>query len=229
MPLHLDPLAAGAALAICLRTKSLASAIARSSVLLFWISVALLAYMAVTTGGLFYWHWGPLWQVAGYAALAMAGATAIALAVKRYEQHRPSWLRTPLLVWFGKYSYAIYVFHVWFDTVARRYDLHPSQNQPILESALLTFGVYSLCQLTITSGAAWVSWNLLEKHALSLKRYFEIRVDGSNATTEERPIEAPSEQPRGLSVEHDSNSDVCGITGRVPTQETEPVRDRGLP
>jgi peptidoglycan/LPS O-acetylase OafA/YrhL len=74
----------------------------------------------------------------------------------------------PVLMWLGKYSYALYILHVPLAFLVLRPDLPGLSSTPLfaqLELFVLYFGV------CITS--AFLSWHLYEKHFLKLKRYFQ--------------------------------------------------------
>jgi peptidoglycan/LPS O-acetylase OafA/YrhL len=77
----------------------------------------------------------------------------------------------PVLCWVGKYSYAIYIFHFpaklfWFGHITLPFDSNNAREQ--IELLISNFiGVLLLATI-----AAYVSWNLLERPFLSLKRYF---------------------------------------------------------
>lgn len=174
-PLRIDPLVAGATLAICVRMFPGHRAVAVCCRLFLILSSLLLVFMAIPNRGFFYWSWSPLRQAVGYGALAMACACAIGFSLTSHSSH--VWnvlLRSSLLVSFGKYSYAIYVFHQWFDATARNLQIHPSQ-MPSLWSPVLSLTLYSAVQLAVSWCAAQITWNVLEKHALALKRHFETR------------------------------------------------------
>ena len=73
----------------------------------------------------------------------------------------------PVLRWFGKYSYALYVLHVPVAYMILRSKISWLSSVPAyaeIELLLLYLGV------CIT--AAFLSWHLYEKHFLTLKRYF---------------------------------------------------------
>jgi peptidoglycan/LPS O-acetylase OafA/YrhL len=74
---------------------------------------------------------------------------------------------------FGKYSYCIYLWHLPFAHIMQfRLDMVPRRFPLVFGSQL--FGQI-LCYAFLIAwslGAAWLSWNLFEKHFLKLKRYF---------------------------------------------------------
>jgi len=65
----------------------------------------------------------------------------------------------------GKYSYAIYIFHRFFDPYIERF-LVPVH--PIWLSIWLTIILFCF----ISYGIAWLSWHVFERHFLKLKRFF---------------------------------------------------------
>jgi len=169
-PLRIDPLMSGAILAAALREPSGARTVATWSRRLLPVAAAAVAVIGVQGAGYYYWEWSATEQATGYAALAITFACCLGLAVTRASAATSnSVLRAPVLLFFGKYSYAIYVFHVWFDTLARRHGLHPTETVGAPGLLLPAILLYSAAQLALASAAALVSWNLMEKHMLALK------------------------------------------------------------
>ncbi len=73
----------------------------------------------------------------------------------------------PVLRWFGKYSYALYVLHVPIAYWILRSDVPFLSSIEILAEVELFLLYFGACTL-----AAFLSWHLYEKHFLKLKRYF---------------------------------------------------------
>lgn len=104
----------------------------------------------------------------GYTFIAL-GSAALIVMLTTYSGKNPiRWVfRSPVLAFFGKYSYAIYLFHMIPLLILQRL---------FEESALDGVGywmIFNITSLFIPIGMALVSWNLLEKRMLDLKRYFE--------------------------------------------------------
>jgi peptidoglycan/LPS O-acetylase OafA/YrhL len=78
---------------------------------------------------------------------------------------------TPWLRFFGKYSYALYVFHYmmmsWFERIVPMDRLKDR-----LGSFVVAVAVRMVVCTALSLVAALLSWHLLEKHFLHLKRYF---------------------------------------------------------
>ena len=115
-------------------------------------------------------------QLFGYTLLALCCATLVTTAAVGDERGRPTVLGR-FLCWaplrsFGKYSYAIYIFHQL---------IHKLLGEPWL---LATFGthpaahvvfLYSLTIGLVSFSAAFLSYHLFEKHFLALKYLFAPR------------------------------------------------------
>jgi peptidoglycan/LPS O-acetylase OafA/YrhL len=110
--------------------------------------------------------------VAGFTLLALAFAAILVIAAAAGPDPRVGWLRG-LLVWpplrsVGRYSYAMYIFHVpialaWSESLLGV--LSPlGSSRPVVFAIAVALASYA---------AGFASYHLLEKHALALKRYFE--------------------------------------------------------
>lgn len=104
-------------------------------------------------------------------AIFFASVIVCAVAAPKGSSTAAAW-NSKFLRFFGKYSYAMYVF---------QYPLIPSM-APILTAELLSersgsvfLGrlLYVILMTTVATGSAVVSWHVLEKRALKLKRHFE--------------------------------------------------------
>jgi peptidoglycan/LPS O-acetylase OafA/YrhL len=74
----------------------------------------------------------------------------------------------PVLRWFGKYSYALYILHLPIAILLFRSDISWLTSQTKLAQLELFF-IYFGCSIL----SAFLSWHLYEKHFLKLKRYFQ--------------------------------------------------------
>ena len=166
---RIDTLLFGAIAAIALRDARVRS---RLSTLIPYI-----AFAAVIALGAFGYPYGflpfegPTMVVAGYSVLGILfAAVMFAIATGAAGRRLPGLLCTAPARWFGKYSYAIYIFH-WpvaqgVRAVADRFPFFRApQAAPV--------ACYFVIVLATTSAAAWISWHCFESRFLRLKRYFE--------------------------------------------------------
>jgi peptidoglycan/LPS O-acetylase OafA/YrhL len=166
---RMDALVLGAAAAVLLRERAIASWVDRSGVRLGLGAAALFVIGGVVTRG--YPRAGLMTQTLGYSLLAVVFTVLVVLAV-RAEAHGSPLARA--LSWaplrsVGKYSYAMYIFHS---------PLHLSVGAPLFEKLhsgpvstslnLLYFAVMAV----VTYLAGLCSYHLIEKHFLALKRHF---------------------------------------------------------
>ncbi len=129
-------------------------------------AIGVLALVAFRNGG-FVPYENFLTAVGGYSALGVVFAVFIYAGaigtgtVARSMSH-------PLLCWFGRYSYALYIFH---PPLVFTYQ---AVVDPRLRFSSLTAGLIRFLVITlISSGMAWLSWVALESRFLKLKKYFE--------------------------------------------------------
>jgi peptidoglycan/LPS O-acetylase OafA/YrhL len=168
---RMDALALGGVAAAALRIpdwreKMLATSnrLLVSSGLLFAIS------MAVTRG---FWTGTPAGATVGYTLVAACFALLLLAIVSAEALASSTWVRIfrihPLRA-LGKYSYAMYVFHKpVHDFVGRSalIALDFDVSQSILWST-----IYMVIVTALTFAVAFVSWHVLERHFLRLKRFF---------------------------------------------------------
>jgi peptidoglycan/LPS O-acetylase OafA/YrhL len=107
----------------------------------------------------------------GFTFLAL-GAGGLIVMLTTYAENNPiRWLfRNRVLSFFGKYSYAIYIFHripiLFLEELFKKN----------LNSGFPAWFLFIIAALATPIMMALISWNLLENPILNLKRYFEYRV-----------------------------------------------------
>jgi peptidoglycan/LPS O-acetylase OafA/YrhL len=175
LPARLDPLAAGALLATLVRTARGAELVLRSAKPVALGSLALL--LGIAGWNLLARPLGsplpPLAlnvQVAGYPAIALLAAAVVVMAITAGEGSYVQRLltSTPLRS-LGRYSYAIYLFHVPLRDAMRSRFLSTGSLPLVFGSQILAQLAVILVGLSLTYLLAIVSWHAYEKHFLGLK------------------------------------------------------------
>ncbi len=197
LPGHLDPIVLGALLAVAVDDGR--GAIAR---LASWAPVAAIAsagvvlVLMVARGGL-----SPVDRpvvLFGFTPIAVLGAALVlwALAAPAGSLTVRVLASAPLR-FFGRYSYAMYVFHLLIALT-----LVAGRGGEFLRTAggSQVFGnvLFSVTATALTAGAAWLSWQLWEQHFLRLKRFFPYERDVRRPAARDAasPADAPlQEQP----------------------------------
>jgi peptidoglycan/LPS O-acetylase OafA/YrhL len=170
---RVDALALGALAALVPRDAGIARAIRP------WIRPATIASLA---GVVLIAAWTksfprahPLVQTAGYSLLAVLFAVLVLVAAtspERLGRARAPLVSKPMLA-LGKYSYAIYVFHVPIHVAAARWLGHYLNEGSGLHRVAET-SVYIAVGTAVSILAGVLSWHAFEKHLLPLKRHFEV-------------------------------------------------------
>lgn len=193
-PSRLDALAVGAFIALAVRNEGGLDRLASAAKLLIPVLGALIvgdaAFRYLTHSGregeesLFSANL-PEVQTVGLTVIAIFfGAILIrAVAASQREIAEPDakrsrlvrLLESPLLRSFGKYSYAMYLFHLPLRALVRDSALINKQLPTIGGTQIPAQVTFTVVCIAITYAAAWLSWNLYEKHWLSLKRYFDYK------------------------------------------------------
>lgn len=173
-PMRLDPLGWGAVLAACTYLKV---SLRRSQVQVVLLSgLALIALAAACYSGRDT-SLNREVELFGFSGFALLFAALVATALSDAVTGPAGWLRRVLswsfLVACGQYSYAMYLFHLPLRAVVRDVILKPAQFQGLFGSVLAGQFVFHILATAMTLGAAWLSWHLLEKHCLNLKRFFK--------------------------------------------------------
>ncbi|MBS0191725.1 MAG: acyltransferase [Phycisphaerales bacterium] len=185
-PCRLDALAVGAFLALAVRGPGGLAPLVRLarplSVVLGAVLLCDLGYRAISrTGrageeGLFSANLPEL-QTVGLSVIAIFFGAVLVLVLD--VQQRASGggvigrvMGSRILRAFGKYSYAMYLFHLPIRAVPR--DLLFAKQIPLIAGMQLPAQIaFAAGCMALTFGAAWLSWNLYEKRWLALKRFFE--------------------------------------------------------
>ncbi|PYO76043.1 MAG: hypothetical protein DMD63_15385 [Gemmatimonadetes bacterium] len=109
----------------------------------------------------------------GSVAIMVLGASAVVIGTSR-ESWFSRALRSSPLRFFGRYSYAIYIVHT--AVLAGLNYYRPFAQLPLLGGfALPSQTAWFLVYAGASTGVAVLSWHLVEKHFLRLKRLFPYR------------------------------------------------------
>jgi peptidoglycan/LPS O-acetylase OafA/YrhL len=83
----------------------------------------------------------------------------------------------------GKYSYATYLLHGPVGTVVKQ--IYPWNAVPLVGgSVLFRAVVFTLASGALSLMVAWLSWNLLERHALALRHWFRTPRERTELATQ---------------------------------------------
>jgi peptidoglycan/LPS O-acetylase OafA/YrhL len=117
----------------------------------------------------------------GSIAIMVAGAAALVTGLSSSKESRIArLLRSRLLRYFGRYSYAIYIVHT--AVLAGLNHYRPFALLPVLGGfALPAQAAWAFAYLGLSTGIAILSWHLVEKHFLRLKRFFPYRPKSDHA------------------------------------------------
>jgi peptidoglycan/LPS O-acetylase OafA/YrhL len=166
---RMDALAIGALVAVALRAPAYVAAAHAAGRGILWLGVGTLAALAVVTNG-FALH--SAWLVIpGYTILAMVFAGLIVVSCAGGHGRAVARFRAALswapLRSVGRYSYAMYVFHQ---------PLALGLNTPLLRLLKPTGAaapvLFGLAIVVASYAAGFVSYFVLERNVLRLKRYF---------------------------------------------------------
>ena len=109
----------------------------------------------------------------GSIAIMLLGAAAVVIATTERSRFS-TLLKSPILTFFGRYSYALYIVHT--AVLAGLDHYRPFAHLPIIAGfALPAQTAWFLVYAGVSTGLAFLSWHLLEKHFLRLKRLFPYR------------------------------------------------------
>ena len=174
-PARIDTLAIGAWLAVIYRDPIRRKAVERMAPRAFLVALFALAIANLPDLRMFGYRLSM--QTVGFPLLAVMAASLISIGTG--EAAKNSRLRNAfssrLLVTVGKYSYAMYVFHLPLVIAMQIAGVQMrtfSRGQP---PGILAALAYSIALSVTTFLAALASWHLYEKHFLKLKKFFPRR------------------------------------------------------
>ena len=168
-PCRFDALTAGAFLAVSLRDGTWRTFLPRAPWLALGLALPLASWFFFRKG---LWDGDPFVRTAGLAMVAVLCATLLMLALDLQPgtlAHRA--LASPVLCFFGKYSYGLYVIHGTVGSLLERL-LPASWWQAKLASPFAAMPAIILYKGSIAVVLSILSWHLLEKHCLKLKSLF---------------------------------------------------------
>ncbi|MEO7368262.1 MAG: acyltransferase, partial [Gemmatimonadaceae bacterium] len=174
-PARIDTLAIGAWLALIYRDPARRQSVERLAPRAFVLALVLLIVVNLPSVRLA--GYSVAMQTIGFPLLAVMAASAISMGTGSEPgtaKLRMALTIRPLLA-AGKYSYAMYVFHlplvIALDIAGLQMRTFSGGNPPGIGAAL----AYSIVCSLLTFLAAFASWHLYEKHFLKLKRLFPRR------------------------------------------------------
>jgi peptidoglycan/LPS O-acetylase OafA/YrhL len=110
----------------------------------------------------------------GSIAIMLLSASALVVGTSSGAKRLGKLLRSGFLRFFGRYSYAIYIVHT--AVLAGLNHYRPFALLPAVGGfALPTQAVWAFVYVGVSTGVAIISWHLVEKHFLRLKRLFPYR------------------------------------------------------
>ena len=136
------------------------------------IAALVLVWLTIMYGELDYLDRGT--AMFGSIAIMVIGASAVVIGISSEKSRFSRVLRSGFLRFFGRYSYAIYIVHT--AILAGMDHYRPFASLPTVGGfALPAQTLWLLVYIGLSTGVAMLSWHLVEKHFLRLKRLFPYR------------------------------------------------------
>jgi len=114
-------------------------------------------------------------QLLGYPAVDLLSLALVGYAILPGVHREGTLLMSPVLRTLGKYSYALYLLHIPLRNVLVERIFPGGALPPLFGSQIPAQIFLILGSVALTYVVALLSWNLFEKHFLTLKRHFEYR------------------------------------------------------
>ncbi len=177
-PFRMDTLAVGAAIALIAQSPSGIARLASLSrpglpiaFVLFAafaaIFIACPTFMGAPEGRTLLAN--PYMQTVGYSISAAFYGVLVASLIALPESFVARAFESSALVLFGRYSYAIYLFHTPINWASKRFLFNPRQyDWPFVVEQTIHHAIV----IGLSLGVAWISWRLIERPAQRLRRYF---------------------------------------------------------
>ncbi|HUQ18716.1 MAG TPA: acyltransferase [Gemmatimonadaceae bacterium] len=176
-PARFDTLAVGAMLAVLVRDPEWWPRL--RAYIRFVIPASILGVTALSIPTRSMAQSGVEMQSVGYPLLAFLSVGLIVIAIDplRRQTRASRFFQTAPMRVLGKYSYALYVFHLPLALVLERLGLSVQTFPRAAGSEIPGAVAFMLIAMAITLLISLLSWNLYEKHFLKLKRFFPRRED----------------------------------------------------
>jgi peptidoglycan/LPS O-acetylase OafA/YrhL len=164
-PCRMDSLAIGGWIALAARGPNGLAALIRPAKIVATLAGAAILLIFNAAHNVNYLETGI--SVTGFTLLALFFGSMIVLTLAAPANSAWSKVMTSrVLRSFGKYSYALYVYHMVIAQMLKKTHL------TALSPAWLSYTLVMCCAALISYAIAWLSWHLFEKHFLRLKRFF---------------------------------------------------------
>jgi len=149
-----------------------------------------LVAMFVWRGGLA--PWDPIMKTIGHTLLALFfGAMLVLALVSSPKAFTGRFFASSQLSFFGRYSYALYVFHVPILLLNLGRFLPLDLVPTVFGSLLLKKLVFVSSAAVVSVALAMISWHLYEKRFLKLKKFFPYQ-SSENRLGAARPTTTPA-------------------------------------
>ena len=160
---RLDTIAIGCLLAVVVRSPRYAALRARVPSLVLPVIAGALGIAVITELDRTTWFG----RTFGYSVVAIGFAALVLLVIERRDHRATAILRVPALRYLGKLCFGLYLLHRPADTIVTAVAAHT----PISDASFVWLPV----KLAVAVGLATISWRLIERPFLRLKRRFTSR------------------------------------------------------